>query len=157
MTRVYKTGQRLPAGNGITSLLANPQWSHTFLQDIPTVTQTMQVCARRTPFFVCATLEAAIAAGIQPAGRLPDGAVVEVWEAETPEAFAPPMPWIPHPDLAYRWFGFWQRTIDYDGSFLAPDLSGERYPRVPVPPGTLLCFELTVLAPLYSVPASRGA
>lgn len=67
------------------------------------------------------------------------------------------MPWIPHPDLVYRWFGFWQCTIDYDGSFLTPALSRERYHRVPLLPGTLLCFELTVLAPVCSVPASSSA
>ena len=156
MTRVYKAGRGLPAGNGIYSLLANPQWSHTFLHGIPSVTQTMLVCFRKTPFFVCATLEAAIAAGTQPAGRLPPGTVVEVWEAEAPEVFSPPMPWVPHPDRGWFWFGFWQRLIDYDGSFLVPDLSNERYPRSAVPAGILLRFELTVLAPLCCVAASRG-
>lgn len=99
MVHVYKAGRAMPGGNGITSLLANSPWSATFLQGIPTITRTMLVCSRRTPFFACSTLDGAIETGIQAAGRLPDGTIVEIWEAETPEAFLPPMPWIPHPDF----------------------------------------------------------
>ena len=159
MIRVYKAGRRLPAGNGIASLLANPQWSHTFLQDIPTVTRTMQVCSRRTPFFVCATLEAAIEAGIQPAGRLPQGTIVEVWEAETPEAFSPPS-WVPHPDRATpEWFSFWHSLIGFDGALFTPypEITETYFHHCPVPAHTLLCFELTLLSQVCCVPFSRGA
>ena len=88
MVRVYKAGRRLPSGNGITSLLANPQWSATFLQNVPTVTRSMQICSRKTPFFVCSTLKAAMKAGTLPVENLPAGTIVEVWEAQTPEVFS---------------------------------------------------------------------
>ena len=154
MLRVYKAGRSLPPelGSGISSLLANPQWSATFRQGERTVTQTMRICARKTPFFVCLSLEAAIEVATFSIGRIPQGTVVEVWEAETPETF-PPMPWVPHPDRATEeWFTFWHLVMGYDGSILTPDLSKAPFHRCPVHDQTLFCFDLTVLAPVYSLP-----
>lgn len=155
MKHVYKAGRKLPEdlGWGISSLLANPQWSATFLQGKPTVTQTQQFCGRKTPFFVCSSLQAAIEVGTLLPGRLPPGTVVEIWEAQTHETFPPPLPWLPHPDRGTEeWFSFWHRVMDYDGSILTPDLSKETiFHRCPVHAQTLLCFDVTVLAPLHTI------
>jgi hypothetical protein len=155
--RVYKVGRRLPTGDGITSLLANPQWTVTYYRNQLTKPQSKHICGRDTPFFVCATLDAAITVGTLPPGRLPEGVIVEVWEAETPEVFAA-LPWFPLPDQATpEWFAFWQSYLDYGGHFLTPDLTRRHFHRVKCPEQTLLCFELTLLAPICMVPARPQA
>src|SRR5258708_31323814 len=109
--KVYKAGRRLPAGKGISSLLANPQWAAEFNQGERSITQTLRLCSRKSPFFVCSTIEAAIAVGTLPAGRLPEGTIVEVWEAEASDIL-PTLPWVPHPDPATpEWFLFWQSVV----------------------------------------------
>ena len=153
MITVYKAGRSLLQGIGITSLLANRQWAINYLQGEKTVTQTEKICARRTPLFASATIEAAIEAATLPTGVVPAGTRIEVWEAETPEVYAPP-PWIPHPGRATpEWFLFWQRSIGFDGHLFTPypEISETYFHRCPVPTHTLLCFELTVLTPFCTV------